>query len=87
MILTKQIIATDKDDVKTGDSAIILDTDLKIEFDNILGRFERNLYYYYIVDLEYITDDKLEYSNGDNGSPIVFKTKIYKITKIWEKTY
>lgn len=85
--LEHYIISTDEDTVKVGDSVTLLKTDLDVEFDNIRAEFEPNLFYYYEVDLEFEYDDELEFSDGETGCPLTFKTLIYKITKIYRKTY
>lgn len=84
---TNRVIASDVENLKEGEIITLVNSNCEFEYDSVLGCFNNNLYYYYIVDLEPVDVDlsnyKLEKSN--NGGAYGFCT--CRVAKVHKKTY
>ena len=83
----KFIITSDMPILNKGDEVTLVNQNCEFEFDNITGTFNKNLYYYYIVDLELIETDYTDYevNKSTNGGAYAYAT--CKVMKVHEKTY
>ena len=83
----KFIIASDVENLKEGEIVTLVNSNCEFEFDNVMGVFNDNLYYYYIVDLELLEMnlDNYKRSKSNNGGCYGFAT--CRVLKVHEKTY
>ena len=83
----KFIISSDMPTLNVGDEVTLVNSNCGFEFDNITGTFNKDLYYYYIVDLELISTDYSEYepNKSTNGGKYAYAT--CKVGKVHEKSY
>ena len=84
---TKFVLESDMPILNKGDEVTLVNQNCKFEFDSITGTFNKNLYYYYIVDLELIETDYSEYDplKSNNGGCYAYAT--CKVVKVHEKSY
>ena len=83
----KFIICSDMPILNPGDEVTLVNSNCGFEFDNITGTFNKDLYYYYIVDLELLETDYSNYevNKSTNGGAYAYAT--CKVMKVHEKTY
>lgn len=81
------ILSTDAEDVKEGDIVTLVNSNCEFEFDNYYGCFEKNILYYYIVDLELVETDLTNFivEKSNNGGNYGFAK--CKVLKVYEKNY
>lgn len=83
------VLATDiePEEVKIGDEVSLVNKNCEFEYDNITGKFQNDLLYYIICDLEFIESDLSEYQvdKSNNGGSYAYATAIIK--KIKDITY
>lgn len=75
------------EEVKEGDTVTIVNSNCEFEYDNAVGRFENNLLYCFICDLEIIDVDLTDYipDKSNNGGAYAFAD--CKVLKVYEKSY
>ena len=83
----KFIICSDMPILNPGDEVTLVNSNCGFEFDNITCTFNKDLYYYYIVDLELLETDYSNYevNKSTNGGAYAYAT--CKVMKVHEKTY
>lgn len=85
--LSRKIVWTDSSELKKGDIITIVNNNCEFEFDVVKNRFEENLLYAYIVNLNLLNTDLKEYepSKSNNGGAYAFAE--CKIKKVIERSY
>ena len=83
----KFIISTDEENVNVNDTVTLVNNNCEFSFDNIRAVFENNLFYYYIVDLEFISADYSNYDPSKSNNAGCYAFGEFKVLKVYERTY